>query len=479
MVAAQERGEAAHPELPRSLGLWDLILLNVVAVLNLNLVPVTAAGGFPSLALWIGALLLFFLPQGIAVAEFATRYPEEGGIYVWTRKLFGDTHGFVSGWCYWTNNVFYIPTLLLYLVGIAVYSGGPGAGGLAHHRGFTFGLSMALLWGFAALNVLGLGVGKWVNNVGALGAVGATLVLLGVAAAALVRSGGQGFHSLPGVSGLVPTLDDLRTVSAFSVICFGLVGLELASVMGDEVRDPRRNIPRAALIGGLACGILYLAATLSLLTALPPDELSVVQGILQAFERLGSLAGVSLLVAPLAFILTLSISGATSAWLSGSARIPFVAGLDRFLPEALGRIHPRWRTPYVALVTHAALSSIFIAMSFIGAGVRDAYLTLLELAVVIQLVPFVYLYLGLIRVAGRPGGHYRSPLLLRLAGLAGLLATCLALATAFVPPPSVGSPLQYEIKMIAGSAIFIGFAAALPRWRRAAHEAATVASSQL
>ncbi len=462
------RSDAAHPELPRSLGLWDLILLNIVAVLNLNLVPVAAAGGFPSIALWIGALLLFFLPQGIAVAEFATRYPEEGGIYIWTRKLFGDTHGFVSGWCYWTNNIFYIPTLLLYLVGIAVYIGGADAVPLADHRGFVFAFSMVLLWAFTALNVRGLGVGKWINNVGGVGAVGATLVLLAVATAAFVRSGGQGLHALPGVSGLLPTLGEWRTVSAFSVICFGLVGLELGSVMGDEVRDPRRNIPRAALVGGLACAILYLAATLSLLAALPPGEVSVVQGILQAFERLGELAGVALLMAPLAFILTLSISGATSAWLSGSARIPFVAGLDRYLPEALGRVHPKWKTPHVALVTHAVASSVFIAMSFVGAGVRDAYLTLLELAVVLQLVPFVYLYIGLFRVAGQPGGHYRNRMVLRLAGLAGLVATLLALATAFVPPASVESPIQYEVKMLVGTAIFIGFAAALPHWRRGA-----------
>jgi amino acid transporter len=466
MDAANERGEAAHPELPRSLGLWDLILLNIVAVLNLNLVPVTASGGFPSITLWIAALLLFFLPQGIAVAEFATRYPQEGGIYLWTRKLFGDTHGFVSGWCYWTNNIFYIPTLLLYLVGIAVYMGGPDALHLADNRGFVLAVSMTLLWGFTALNVCGLGVGKWVNNLGALGAVGATLVLLAVAAAAFTRSGGQGLNALPGVSGLLPTLSEWRTVSAFSVICFGLVGLELASVMGDEVKNPRRNIPRAALVGGLACGILYLAATVSLLAALPPGELSVVQGILQAFERLGSLAGVALLIAPLAFILTLSISGATSAWLSGSARIPFVAGLDHYLPRALGRIHPKWRTPYVALITHAAASSVFIAMSFIEAGVRDAYLTLLSLAVVLQVIPFVYLFLGLIRVAGQPGGHYRSPLLLRTAGVAGLVATLVALATAFVPPASVDSPWQYEIKMIVGTVLFVGFAALLPRWRR-------------
>jgi len=177
-----------HPQLPRSLGLWDLILLNIVAVLNLNLVPVAASGGFPSISLWLAALLLFFLPQGIAVSEFATRYPQEGGIYVWTRKVFGDSHGFVSGWCYWTNNIFYIPTLLLYLVGIAVYVGGPETLPLADNRAFVFAFAMTLLWSFTALNVLGLGVGKWVNNLGGIGAVGATLVLLGVAAVLQMRT---------------------------------------------------------------------------------------------------------------------------------------------------------------------------------------------------------------------------------------------------------------------------------------------------
>jgi amino acid transporter len=459
--------EPARPELPRLLGLWDLVLLSLVAVLNLNLVPVTAAGGFPVLALWLAALLCFFLPQGIAVTEFAVRYPDEGGIYLWTRKIFGDSHGFVSGWCYWTNNVFYIPTLLLYLVGIAVYVGGPDLVPLAENQTFVFIVAVALLWIFTVLNVLGLGVGKWVNNLGGAGAVGATLVLVAVGAAAVYRTGGDGLAEVPGVKGLFPSWGDWRTVSTFSTVCFGLVGLELASVMGDEIREPRKNVPRAVLLSGLACGALYLAATLALLLALPASELSVVQGILQAFQRLGGMAGVGLLLAPLAFILTLSIAGATSAWLSGSARIPFVAGLDRYLPEALGRVHPRWRTPYVALLTHAAASTVFIAMSFVGrTRVRDAYLTLLQLAVVLQLVPFVYLYLALIRVAGRPGGHYRSRLVPQAAGVFGLVATLVALATAFVPPASVESAVQYQIKMWVGTALFLGFAAVVPVWRR-------------
>ena len=111
--------------LKRALGQWDLVLLFIVAVANLNVVPVVAANGPVTIWLWLLALLLFFWPQGLAVVELSHRYPQEGGIYLWTKKFFGDFHGFLSGWCYWTNNVFYIPTLLLIVVGISVYVGGP------------------------------------------------------------------------------------------------------------------------------------------------------------------------------------------------------------------------------------------------------------------------------------------------------------------------------------------------------------------
>ncbi len=458
--APSPNGDPRH-ELRRALGLWDLVLLNIVAILNLNLVPVTASSGFPSITLWALALAFFFLPQGVAVAEFAARYPEEGGIYLWTRRLFGDFHGFVSGWCYWTNNIFYIPTLLFYLVGIAVWVGGPSTIPLGDNRIFVFVVSVGLLWIFTALNVLGLGVGKWVNNAGGVGAVVATLLLVIVGLAAVFRSTNTGTFVLPQASELLPALKDWRTVSAFSVICFGVVGLELGPVMGDEIKDPKRTVPMAVLLGGIACAVLYFAASLALLLALPANDISVIQGVLQAFEKLGGIAGVAVLVAPVAFVLSLSIAGATSAWLGGSARIPFVAGLDHYLPSALGRVHPRWHTPYVALVVHAAASTVFISMSFIGAHVRDAYLILLELAVVLQLIPFVYLYAGLLKVAGTPGGYFRSRIWVLLCGILGLVSTLLALTSAFIPPASVESVFQYELKMVVGTAIFLGIAAAV------------------
>src|SRR2546430_14739809 len=134
----------APPNLKRVLGRMDLVLLFVVAVVNLNVVPSIASGGAVTVWLWLLALVCFFWPQGIAVIELSQRFPGEGGVYLWSKKYFGDFHGFLSGWCYWTNNVFYIPTILLYLVGVAVYAS-PKTAALADNPHFTFAAALGAL----------------------------------------------------------------------------------------------------------------------------------------------------------------------------------------------------------------------------------------------------------------------------------------------------------------------------------------------
>src|SRR6202034_3404838 len=172
----------AQPHLIRALGRRDLVLLFVVAVFNLNVVPSIAANGGVTIWLWIISLLLFFWPQGIAVIELAHRYPGEGGVYLWAKEIFGDFHGFLSGWCYWTNNMLYVPTVMLYFVGVSVFVLGPGHQGLPDNKIFAASVSLAPLAFLTLLNVIGLGVGKWINNLGAIGTGIAAAVLIGLGA---------------------------------------------------------------------------------------------------------------------------------------------------------------------------------------------------------------------------------------------------------------------------------------------------------
>ena len=459
-VIAPQAGSApaSAPRLRRVLGRRDLVLLFVVAVFNLNVVPSIAANGGVTVWLWLVALVCFFWPQGIAVIELAHRYPGEGGVYLWAKEVFGDFHGFLSGWCYWTNNMMYVPTIMLYFVGVSVFVLGERQQALADNKLFALTASLVLLTVLVVLNVIGLGVGKWVNNIGGVGTFIAAGILITLGAIVHLRFG----TTLTAADFRIPANPHF-VLNSFGVICFGLVGLELASVMGDEIEEPAKTLPGAVAWGGVLSGVLYIGTTLTLLIAVSKDSISVLQGIVQAVSHMASRVGASWIVGPFAFLLSVSIAGIGSAWLAGSARIPFVAGLDSYLPSWLGKIHPRYATPYAALIVHAVVSMILVVINFTftGAGVQETFQKLLSLAVVLQLIPFLYMFGALLKIAVAKTyvkGHYRRSTLL-VAGTSGFLTTVLGIAVAFFPAQQISSLRSYEIWMFGGTLVFIGLAA--------------------
>jgi amino acid transporter len=435
---ARERAEDGRVErtLGRTLGRWDLVLLKIVAIVNINNVPPVAVYGWISLALWLLAFVTFFLPEAVAVIVLGRRHPGEGGIYLWIRKEFGEVHGFLSGWCYWTNNLFYIPVLLVYMTGIFAFAGGEArAAALVNEKLFVAAISFGWLALITVANIRGLSVGKWIQNIGGVGAflsVGLVLV-----AAAAARIGGR-VPDVPVITGV-----SWEMTTSFAVMCNALVGIELASTMGDEIRNPHRDLgPAIAIAGAVSIGS-YLLVTAAVLSLVPIGDLGVIQGIMQAVGAGANAAGVGWIVVPLAIVMGIATGGAASAWFAGSSRIPFVAGLTTALPAALGRVHPRWHSPHVALITCAVLCGLFTSLSLVGSSVAEAYQVLLKAAVVIQLIPFVYLFLALIKTTGVSTGA-------RLAGVLGLITTLVGLGAAFLPTADVSSVMVFELKLVTG-----------------------------
>ena len=457
IVETMSKTDNNSPHLKRVLGRFDLVLLFVVAVFNLNVVPSIAANGGVTVWLWLISLLLFFWPQGIAVIELAHRYPGEGGVYLWAKEVFGDFHGFLSGWCYWTNNMLYVPTVMLYFVGVSVFALGPGHAGLADSKNFAMIASVALLAFLTVLNIVGLGVGKWLNNVGAIGTFVAAAVLITLGIIVWSRFG----TTVTTADFRIPA-DPRFVLNSFGVICFGLVGLELASVMGDEIRDPRKTLPGAVAWGGIVSGALYIGATLTLLVAIGKNDISVLQGIVQAVSHMAQRVGVGWIIAPFAVMLSLSIAGIGSAWMGGSARIPFVAGLDSYMPSWLGKVHPRYATPHAALIVQGLVSLVLIVINFTASGgVQEAFQTMLSLAVVLQLVPFLYVFAALLKFAFRKdlrGARYNRGTLL-FAGFSGFVTTTLGIALAFFPAKQITSLWKYEVKMFGFTMFFLALAA--------------------
>ncbi|MGE0127477.1 MAG: APC family permease [Blastocatellales bacterium] len=458
------------PQLVRALKLRDLVLFNLVAVLGLRHLGTTAKFGPGSLLMWLIAAVFFFVPQGLAVIELSSRFPKEGGVYFWTKRALGEGHGFLCGWCYWINNVLYYPNLLISAAVIATFIFGKSESGLSDRWAYVLPVTLGALWLAAAINIVGMGTGKWLQNAGGVGTYipGLILILLGIYGAMT----GPAANEL-NTATLTPDLNNLPALNLLASIAFAFAGLELASTMGDEIENPRRNLPRAIFISAPLIAVAYILGTAAVLWWLPSKEVNVVSGFLQAIKTgADNLSPALWWIAPLcAALYTLGNIGGVGAWLIGPARVAFVIGLDRYFPKAFGAVHPRWHTPYVAILVQATLATVFLLLSVLGKGtdVEDVYLILLDTQILIYFIPYLYLFVVFLihrrrsenapdvesnaetDVVRAPGGKIGG----WFVGLSGITVTLFAMIIATIPPPDMADPFLFRLKVIGGALGFI------------------------
>lgn len=461
--------------LKRVLTVRDVVLFNLVAVIGLRWLATSAKAGPAALVLWSLAALLFFVPQGLAVAELSRRYPDEGGIYAWTKRALGEGHGFLCGWCYWICNVLYYPNLLISTAVIATYVFGQGESGLSSSWPYVLSVTLGALWLAVWLNIVGLSRGKWLQNVGGVGTYipGVLLVFFALWAFLKGAPSANAWHA----RSFVPDLTDLSSLNLWASIAFAFAGLELAATMGGEVENPERTLPRGIALSAPLIALVYVLGTASLLWLVPIGELNIVSGFLQGVARGAAETAPWLqwLTPFAALAYTIGNVGGVGAWLSGPARVAFVIGLDRYFPPAFGKVHPRWGTPYVAILVQAGLATVALLMSVLGRGtsVETVYLILLDTQLLVYFIPFVYLFVTYIVLRRRepaPEGARAGNTF--LVGGCGALVTMFAMVIATIPPSGDPHRLLFFVKVVGGAAFFIGIGGWL--YWRAGRRPATV-----
>jgi amino acid transporter len=464
----------ALPSPKRVLTVPNVVFFTVVAVFSLRNVATAAKLGPGVVGLWGLAIATYFLPLGLAVSELGTRDPGEGGFYRWTRAAFGDTHGFLAGWFYWVSNISYLPTLLSVVVLGAAYAAG--RPDLEDSPWIACGAALGLLWLAAWANVRGFETGRWITNAGGLAAwlaAGLVIVAGGVAAA---RYGSAARWDGPTMTGV---FDDWHAFGYFGTLVFALGGLELIAVVGGEVRDPRRTLPRATLLAGSIIGGLYVAGTVAVLIALPAERASPITGAIDAIREVADRADWGFLTTVGAGLVAVSAAACLFAYLGAVARLPFAAGLDHLLPAVMARTHPRYGTPHVAIYGQTAVTSVFILAAQAGGTVREAFLILLDLTIILTAVPFLYIFLAVPRlrpagpepgVAHIPGGRCG----LWVVALAGAATTVLSIVSAVIPTPDIESPGLFEAKIWGGLVLFGTAGYAVVRTFRTERRAASV-----
>src|SRR5947207_7223816 len=367
------------------MGFWDVLLFNIATVLGPRWIAAAGHNGTSSISLWAIAALFFFIPGAFVINELSSRFPEEGGLYVWAREAFGPFHGFVAGWTYWFYTVFYFPGLLLASASMSAYIIGGRGVVLSQDRTFLLIFSMALLLVALILNIIGLNIGKWLQNAGGVGTYVPLLMLVGVAALVVMRHGSATHFTW---QNMMPVWN-WGTVNFWSQIAFAFTGLELVCAMSEEVRDPCRTLPRAVFGSGALIALMYIVGTFSILALVPAAEIDAKSGVFHAIT-VGSVAlRVGFLGMLAAVLVTAGNAGGVGSTVAGIARVPFVVGIDRYLPPAFGKIHPRWKTPYISMLVQAILSALVLLLSQINETTRGAYQVVIDITIILYFIPFL------------------------------------------------------------------------------------------
>jgi amino acid transporter len=436
----------------KALGLWDVVMMNIVAVVGLRWIARSARLGAPSVTLWVLAALAFFVPLAITVSRLSERYPEQGGIYVWVRRAFGPVNGFICGWCVWVNNLFYFPSLLLFAAANLPLALGADHAALAENRLYSVTFVLVVLWALIGVNILGFTRGKHLQNVGSYATFIPAALLIVFGAIAFVRFGSATSFA---VRELVPREDVVSTISLWSAMCFGFSGFEITSLVGQEVKTPERTIPRGILIAGFVVLAIYLLGSTSVLVALPPDALNERSGISDAIDLVSARLGLAGFGMFTALLLVIGATAGTSSWIAGAARVPFAAGVDHVLPRSFANLHAKYRTPHVSLLvqgvvaTAVFLASVFLTVTGAQTTVQEAYDILVNLTILIYFIPYLYLFAAFVRLL-EPGPAATA------AAIVGFMATLISLALVFVPPAGTENVLNYEVNLVGQALIIIG-----------------------
>lgn len=463
-------------KLKRELGFRDLTLFYVVSGLSLRWIATAAAAGPSALGVWLMAWCGFFLPLAGCVLELSSRYPAEGGLYIWTREAYGAFPAFMAAWTYWMSNLPYFPAVLFFAASSLLYARHD-MQHLADSHVYFMIFTVAMLALITVLNVVGLSTGKWLNNIGAVGIVLPVVLLIGLGMFSFVRFGSATHFTLTGV---VPHAG-VKNLIFLSTIFFAFGGCEAASFMGEEINDTRRMIPKSLLVAGVIVTMGYIAGTAAMLIALPPSSISGLDAFMTAIDFLCRKLGAGAIVAPIAVLVAISNIGAASAYLSATARLPFVAGVNRYLPPVFGRVHPRWKTPYIALISYGLAGILFGLLGEAGTSVKGAYDMLVSMGVITYFIPYLFLFASMIRLQSHPlssrairlpGGKWTA---IPLACI-GLVSTTCAIILALFPAEDDTNPTAALLKVLTMTLLLLATGVAIYYYSRRSLRASTRAA---
>ena len=465
-VETGHQADSAQRELHRPLRLRDLVLAQVLSVVGSSWVGTAAGLGRAQSAVWVLAMLLFYLPMAASVICLNRAMPLEGGLYIWAREAFGDLGGFITAWNVWVYGIavsaailYSIPTELTYLIG-------PGAAWLPENRVASLAIVSLLIAALTLAAMRGLELGKWIHNVGgaAVLLVFAALIVLPLWAMAQHVPGHNAHFSYTPFAVVAPKME-LRTLALFGQMLFGaLCGLEYVAIMAGESRDPARSIGQSVMLASPVICAMFILGTASIVTLVPQEKIDFIAPIPEAMRMtLGTRGAGSIAAMAVILLLQLRLLGATNLLFTGVTRLPMTAGWNHLVPAWFTRLHPKWRTPVNSIVCTAAVVFAFVLLASLGVHAQETYQLLSNASLVHYEVAYTAMFA--IPLVGAAALRRSLPGWLKWTSAAGLGSTLFALAISAYPFVDVVSGWSYAAKII-GTVVVSNVVAAIFYWRR-------------
>jgi amino acid transporter len=450
------------PHLKRVLGRRDVALFLITACASPQWAATAAAAGPSSLVVWLLGGLGMFLPCAVCVVFLSSRFPDEGGLYAWSKRAYGPLAGFLTGWTYWLSNLPFLTALLYFAAGAALYLVGPHEAIASAPPAYFIAFSFTVLGIAISLNLRGLAVAKWLNAAGAHARWIETLLLVALGTVIWARHGA----AVPlDAESLMPGFR-LQDWIFWGTIAFAWTGAEAISFMTGEIKDPQRTVPRALASAAPVVAAIYLLSTAAVVVSVAPEQISALYGVMEAIRLGAERLGVAWLIPAGALLVIVDRMGGFGLWLGVSARVPFAVGIDSYLPKSFARVDPRSGAPTVALWAQAGVIAVFILLSQAGTTVKGAYSVIVNLMVLVTMLPFAALFASALKLSsGTPvPGEVRIPggrLTIVVAALLGLATTIGGMALSLVPAAGEARPLLAMLKVGGTTALLLAIGLAI------------------
>jgi amino acid transporter len=362
----------------------DMTLFTVCAILVIDTLVPSAAIGPSTISWWIITLVLFFIPYGLITAELGTTYPEQGGLYVWIKRAFGEKWAARTTWLYWINVALWMPSVYVLFAGMFSQLFAPD---LSLWGQILIGIVMT--WITVWIGIISLDAGKWVPN---LGAFIKALIMVVIGIAAFFSASKNGIANDLSFGNILPTWG--AGLAFLPVIVYNFMGFELMSGAGDEMKNPGRDIPRAIIISGVLIAIFYLLGTIGILMALPLENLSLVEGIIDTLRIILGETGVGgALVTLLGIGALFSFLANMVTWTMGANRTAAEAAAENELPSVFGKLHPVNKTPVNAFIITGIVSTVVIVLyGFMAGTAEDLFWTLFAFSSMVFLLPYLVMF---------------------------------------------------------------------------------------